>query len=92
VGPKDPLECAFWPPKPTCQEVFTYFSVVNNLVFRCPKPLFFYGFWGLMVFIVFEIFEKVANSKSFLYFDGKLCCGFKHFCIFTPHPGGNDPI
>ena len=34
---------AMAPPKPTSLEV-------NNLVFRWPKPLFFHGFWGLMVF------------------------------------------
>ena len=34
------------PPKPTFLEVF----MVNNLVFRWPKPLFFHGFGGLMVY------------------------------------------
>ena len=32
------------PPKPTCLEVF----MINNLVFRWPKPLFFSWFWVLM--------------------------------------------
>ena len=36
------------PPKPTFLEVF----MVNNLVFRWPKPLLFHGFWGLMVDIL----------------------------------------
>ena len=58
------------PPKPTFLEVF----MVNNLVFRWPKLLFFHGFWGswymyIYIYVRLEIDYKAKPSYFPLLLD-----------------------
>ena len=50
------------PPKPTCLEVF----MVNNLVFRWPKPLFFMvlGAHGIYIYIICGLYLYVVTLLS----------------------------
>ena len=74
------------PPKPTCLEVF----VVNNLVFRRPKPLFFMvlGAHGIYIYINIQyiyiytyiyiyIFIYGYRKTYEIYYDMVMLCG--HF-------------
>ena len=54
------------PPKPTCLEVF----MVNNLVFRWPKPLFFMvlGAHGISFPLVLR--KSLENARFLRFFVG----------------------
>ena len=77
------------PVKPTCLDAL----FLNNLFFKLPKPLFFHGFWGLMVWSAFKNEFSCHHDATLQNVDSRYTCiekyhshTFFQYAIYSKFP------